>query len=120
MDEQISALKALLLKEKFDENLPFYTGVQDDSVKNLLNRAINISIEGFITALKSNESTSDQFLRSIRDGLNAIGDAKDLLDTEDMERVCEYYEEIMDIAGIESSEGILNNWLYGFDPNDKG
>ena len=34
-------------------------------------------------------------------------------DTEDRERLCRYLEEIMDILGIESSDGLLNRWLYG-------
>ena len=36
-------------------------------------------------------------------------------DTEERERFCGYLEEIMDIVGIESSDGLLNGWLYGFD-----
>jgi hypothetical protein len=39
-------------------------------------------------------------------------------DTEEREAVCAYCERIMDALEIESSEGILNNWLYGFDPNN--
>lgn len=35
------------------------------------------------------------------------------VDTEDRERICRYMEEIMDILGIESSDGVLNRWLYG-------
>ena len=37
----------------------------------------------------------------------------DPVDTEDRERVCRYLQEIMDILGIESSDGLLNNWMYG-------
>jgi hypothetical protein len=36
------------------------------------------------------------------------------IDTEDRERVCAYFEELMDIVGLESSDGHLNNFLYGF------
>lgn len=35
------------------------------------------------------------------------------IDTVDRERACAYLEEIMDILEIESSDGLLNNWLYG-------
>ena len=38
-------------------------------------------------------------------------------DTEDRERLCSYFEELMDIVGLESSGGHLNNFMYGFDPN---
>jgi hypothetical protein len=39
-------------------------------------------------------------------------------DTEERERFCGYLEQIMDATGIESSDGLLNSWLYGFDPNE--
>lgn len=55
-------------------------------------------------------------LTSIKDGLRFIDSVEERLDTEDKERVCEYYEEMMDIVELDSSEGILNSWLYGFDP----
>jgi hypothetical protein len=35
------------------------------------------------------------------------------IDTEDRERFLRYLEEIMDIVGIESSDGLLNRWMYG-------
>jgi hypothetical protein len=40
-------------------------------------------------------------------------------DTEEKERACGYCEQIVDILGMENSEGVLNNWLYGFDPNEE-
>ena len=42
---------------------------------------------------------------------------KDIVDTEDRERICLYYEELMNMVGLESSAGLLNKFLYGFDPN---
>jgi hypothetical protein len=44
----------------------------------------------------------------------------DLKDTEDRERICGYLEQIMEILEIESSDGLLNTWLYGMDPNMEG
>jgi hypothetical protein len=35
------------------------------------------------------------------------------VDTEDREQFLRYLEEIMDILGIESSDGLLNRWMYG-------
>ncbi|MFN3574521.1 MAG: DUF4844 domain-containing protein [Phenylobacterium sp.] len=29
-----------------------------------------------------------------------------------------YFEEIMECIGLESSEGLLNEFVYGFDPSD--
>jgi hypothetical protein len=35
------------------------------------------------------------------------------IDTEDREQLLRYLEEIMDILGIASSDGLLSRWLYG-------
>jgi hypothetical protein len=35
------------------------------------------------------------------------------VDTEDREQLLRYLEEIMDILGIASSDGLLNRWMYG-------
>ena len=37
------------------------------------------------------------------------------LDTEDAENVASKFESILDCVGLESSGGVLNNWMYGFD-----
>ena len=40
-------------------------------------------------------------------------------DTEEREQACTYCERVMGILGIASSDGALNSWLYGFDPEQK-
>ena len=42
----------------------------------------------------------------------------DIEDSEDRDRICHYLENIMDIFKIHSSDGLLNEWRYGFDPED--
>ncbi|NOU62328.1 DUF4844 domain-containing protein, partial [Marinifilum caeruleilacunae] len=37
---------------------------------------------------------------------------------EDRERICCYFEELMDIVGLESSDGQLNDFMYGFNPSE--
>lgn len=37
-------------------------------------------------------------------------------DSEDKEPALTYVEELMEICGVDSSDGLLNEWLYGFDP----
>jgi hypothetical protein len=55
-------------------------------------------------------------LEAIKTGLSRFSDVYLDLDTEDRERVCVYFEELMDIVGLESSNGQLNMFMYGFDP----
>lgn len=35
-----------------------------------------------------------------------------VFDIEDRERVCWYYEDIMNIIGFKSMNELLNNWMY--------
>lgn len=35
-------------------------------------------------------------------------------DTEDRDRFCRYLEDIMDAVGMDSSDGVINDWMYGF------
>ncbi|HAK29637.1 MAG TPA: hypothetical protein DCO90_10465 [Sphingobacterium sp.] len=37
------------------------------------------------------------------------------MDTEDREKLCAYFEDILDGIDLESSGGVINRWLYGFD-----
>jgi hypothetical protein len=39
-------------------------------------------------------------------------------DSEERDRACTYIEQIMDILDIESSDGLLSTWRYGFDPSN--
>lgn len=38
--------------------------------------------------------------------------------SQERDRFLGYLEELMDIFGVESSDGLLNNWRYGFDPSE--
>ena len=42
------------------------------------------------------------------------------LASEDKDRALEYVEQVMDAVGLDSSDGLLNRWRYGFDPTDLG
>lgn len=106
-------LKSFLLIPKFKEDTSiFYSGLSDNENFEKVNELINISINEFIDKIKTDASESDLQL-TIKIGLDRFNDL--YLDTEDRERVCMYYQEIMDIINLESSNGIINEWLYGFD-----
>lgn len=67
---------------------------------------------------KSKNPNNKEYLKKINIGLLRFSNANLYLDTEDRERVCLYFEELMDIVGLESSNGQLNKFLYGFDPTE--
>jgi hypothetical protein len=104
-------------KEKFLEDMTiFYPGIADPALRPILTDKIDQAADDFYdVSLKENSSDTD-YHDKIQIGLARFEDM--YLDTEDKERVCHYFEELMQIVGLQSSGGILNKFLYGFDPND--
>ncbi|MFZ0597432.1 MAG: DUF4844 domain-containing protein [Flavobacterium sp.] len=112
-DDLIIELLELKSRNKFEQNKPlFYIGISDNTLRIELNKLVNNSIDDFILDIK-NGATKIGFQKSIEKGINQFNSFN--LDTEDRERICLYYEQIMDIIKLESSDGILNKWMYGFD-----
>jgi hypothetical protein len=119
MSDTVKALNEFKSKPKFEQDsTSMYTGLGDKRLKPLLTSLINKAADDFIEVVNSNP-TPDQFRGKIKVGLDRFTPYTLRLDTDDRERVCLYYQELMDIVGLESSEGILNNWLYGFDPTKR-
>lgn len=107
-------------KEKFlqDDRL-FYPGISDPSLKPVLTEKINLALEDFEKLAGKGNATDKEYQNVIKFGLDRFADLYLQLDTEDRERVCSYFEELMDIVGLQSSGGHLNNFMYGFDPTKK-
>lgn len=105
-------------KEKFllDDKL-FYPGIGDPNLKTVLTEKINLAADDFKKLADKGNATVKEYQNVIKFGLDRFDDLYLQLDTEDRERVCSYFEELMDIVGLESSGGHLNNFMYGFDPN---
>ncbi len=107
-------------KEKFlqDDKL-FYPGIGDPNLKPVLTEKINLATDDFKELADKENPTDKEYQNAIKIGLDRFTDIYLQLDTEDRERVCSYFEELMDIVGLESSGGHLNNFMYGFDPTKK-
>lgn len=105
-------------KEKFsqDDKL-FYPGIGDPKLKPILTEKINLVADDFKKLADKGNSTDKDYQNAIKIGLERFSGLYLQLDTEDRERVCRYFEELMDIVGLESSGGHLNDFMYGFDPN---
>ena len=80
-------------------------------LKSILTEKINLSANDF-KELSRKETTDKEYQDAIKKGLDRFADIYNDLDTEDRERICIYYEELMDIVGLESSGGNLNNFMY--------
>lgn len=104
-------------KEKFveDNSIP-YPGIADPSMKPVLTAKINLAADDFKALAETGKATDKAYQKKIKIGLQRFYDVYILPDTEDRERVCLYFEELMDIVGLESSNCLLNIFVYGFDP----
>lgn len=116
----MTKFEAFKSKEKFlqDETL-FYPGISNQKLKPILTEKINLSANDFKELADKGNATGKEYQDAIKEGLDRFAEIYIELDTEDRERVCSYYEELMDIVGLESSGGHLNNFMYGFDPTKK-
>ena len=107
-------------KEKFQPDMKIlYPGIGNEKLKPIVTEKINLTANDFENILKNGNATNEEFQNAIKTGLNRFSDIYLELDTENRERICEYFEEMMDIVGLEGSNGQLNNFMYNFNPNNK-
>lgn len=106
--EQLENLK----KEITFESEGFYPGLADEQNKIVLINLFNNIIDEFISGAQNNYNDKD-YVNLISKNVNRFDMYN--LDTEDREYICSSFEKIMDAIGLESSEGVLNEWIYGFD-----
>ncbi|MFN0316789.1 MAG: DUF4844 domain-containing protein [Burkholderiales bacterium] len=106
----MKALSRMREQPKFQPG-GLYLGCRDEQHRLHLEGAVNALVDRINAGLPNNP-TKSYVLSEFNFLLNTFVSE----DTEERERVCGYLEQIMDCVGIESSEGLLNNWMYGFDP----
>ena len=118
--DAMNKFEEFIKKEKFvEDNSIFYPGIADPALRPILTEKINLAAEDFKKLAENGAATDKEYQDKIKIGLQRFSDNSISLDTEDMERVCSYFEELMDIVDLESSDGLLNNFMYGFDPTEK-
>lgn len=106
-------------KEKFlEDNTLYYPGISDPKLKPILTEKINQVANDFLELSLTEKPTAKKYQEIIEIGLRRFSDVYLELDTEDREMICSYFEELMGIVGLESSGGLLNNFMFGFDPNE--
>jgi hypothetical protein len=105
----IAKLSELRVRTKY-VSMPgtIYNGMKPESSRLLAEEQLNRLIDRLRDALPSKPSkrfTLAEFARTLSEF--------EAIDTEDREQLLRYLEEIMDILGIASSDGLLNRWMYG-------
>lgn len=112
--------EAFKKKEKFTPDTTIhYPGIADPALRPVLTHKINLAADDFQKIATSGNATDKDYQDKIEIGLRRFDDIYINLDTEDRERICSYFEELMDIVGLESSGGHLNEFMYGFDPTNR-
>lgn len=115
MKEKFTAFKK---KKKFLENKDLhYPGIGDKKWMPIYTDKINLAAQDFEDVAQSGNASDAEYQKAIKKGLQRFTDIYLEIDSEDKERICTYFEELMDIVGLESSNGQLNIFLYGFDPS---
>jgi hypothetical protein len=109
--EIIQQLQQFQAQDHFAADGELYTGVQDATLKQSLNEKVAQAAQRFISLYQHSQPTKDELLQTLSNGIYQID--PDTLDTEDREQVAFTFEQFLDITGLESSNNILNTWLYG-------
>lgn len=102
-------------KQKFNKDSAIiYPGIKDKDLQLFLTKKINRIAETFKFIQNGNNASDELYQLAIKNGLKSFENI--YLDTEDRTRIANYIEELMDIVGLKNSNGLLNNFVYGFDP----
>lgn len=116
MSEVVTKLKSLAGADHFAEDISAgYPGCPDEGLRSELNHRFDGVITEFVQLAESG-ANQGQYLQLLEKQIAIFDRVK--LDTEEAEQVGGCFEQIMECVGLESSEGALNTWLYGFDPGD--
>ncbi|WP_276975098.1 DUF4844 domain-containing protein [Flavobacterium filum] len=107
-----------IAKKKFDaQPYPnYYPGLADEKMQPIFTEKINQIALDFKEVALSNNPTDKKYQEKIAVGLARFSEIYLETDSEDLDRICSYIEEIMDIVALESSDGQLSSFRYGFEP----
>ncbi len=111
--EVLHRLSALRSESKFNEET-LYPGAPTNEIRLNAERAVNTMLDRLAVGLPTSPRKSyvlSEFLEMLK--------AFEHEDTEEREQACTYCERVMSILGIASSDGALNSWLYGFNPEQR-
>jgi hypothetical protein len=112
-EDTLESLRALHDEQKFHER-DLYPGAPDADIRVASESKINKMIASILEGVRTHPR-KEWVLAQFRAGLAPFdGD-----DTEEREEACAYCERVMEILGIEASDGVLDEWLYGSEIADE-
>ena len=107
---QAEALHAFIAKKKFEPSI--FHPVQRSEAERLRLQAVVDALGTRLLPLADQPQDKPRVFAEFRRSMAEI----DPGESEDKEQTAGYMEELMDIFGIASSDGLLSTWVYGFDP----
>ena len=109
---RLEALAAFGREPKFTRNdKEFYFGAPTEAVRARCQARVDLLVTNLHKSLPSHPTKT--FVLS---QMQVMLDSASSEDSEERDQTLTYMERILDILGIESSDGLLNKWRYGFDP----
>lgn len=111
-DDRRQALDRFIAKKKFVRE-PFYL-VDLDEADRLRYEAWVNQLARSLRKLAPSRQTKPVVLAKFKPVMKKFEDTEEA----DQDRFLWYLEELMDIFGIESSDGLLSKWRYGFDTTE--
>ena len=107
---RLQRLQAFRAKPKYVADA-LYTGVHDPVVRLRFTARLD-ALASELEPLTQAPDPKPALLRAFERAWPTF----EMADTEDRERTLGYFEELMAVFGVESSDGLLNRLMYGFDP----
>ena len=109
---KLAALDAMRSEHKFGPDLTaFYLGAPTEEIRATCEHHLNEFL-GRLPVVLASSPHKGSVLAEIKSLLRQFDES----DTEERERVCFNLERLMAVVDIDRSDGLLNTWLYGFDP----
>ncbi|WP_269533513.1 DUF4844 domain-containing protein [Chitinimonas sp. BJYL2] len=106
----IDKLKKLRLERKFDaDQAKFYFGAPNELARAAAQSSVDAVIDILLQTLPSNPRRA-LVLQTFKSALANFHSAE----SEERDRLLQYFEQIMIIVGIENSGELFNVWRYGF------
>lgn len=110
VDQRKQALERFMAQRKFQPNGLYRP---PSEAKRLLFESRVNALAARLRARSDSATTKADVLGEFQSTLKEF----DLEDGDDKDEMLRHVEEIMAIFGIQSSDGLLNKWRYGFDPS---
>ncbi len=109
----VNKLESFIKEKKFqaDEAL-MYPGINSKTLKTKLSDLINESARDFMQLASANAS-EEEYQAKIKSGLERFDPYYTELNSEDLDRIYRYYEQLIDIVSLKNQGTHLKKWRYG-------